>query len=174
MTPASFDGSMSGGTKALAGAAIAAAVLVSALLSGAFGDASGPAPAAAVTVQRPAHPELRPAPPADGASSVAKKGKGKRPAITDLLTRDPVTVEAGASRIIVLSCGRSQGVAIDGGVIPPPSPAQVVVTMLSRANPNPPYANSRRNYYVGVRNLDTASASSFHASLVCAKGIDVR
>ena len=60
------------------------------------------------------------------------------------------------------------------GVISPPAPAQVVVTMLSRANPNPPYANSRRNYYVGVRNLDPVNPAQFRASLVCAKRIEVR
>lgn len=163
---------MGGGTKALIGVALASAAIAVVALIGALGEKAEPATAAAPHIQRPAHPTLRVVggeKPKGGG-----KGKRKRPAITDLVTSSPVTVAAGSSRIVVLSCGRSQGIALDGGVIAPPPPAQVVVTMLSRANPNPPYANSRRNYYVGVRNLDPAVPASFRGSLVCAKGIDVR
>ena len=110
---------------------------------------------------------------ARGGGRKKHRGRGK-PRIKDLITTDPVTVEAGGTRVVSLSCGRSQGIALDGGVISPPPPAQVVVITVSRANPNPPFANSRRNYYVGVRNLDPDSAATFRGTLVCARGIQIR
>ena len=93
--------------------------------------------------------------------------------ITDLITTDPVTVEANGSRVAVLACGKSQGIALDGGAITPAAPAQVLVSTLSRANPNPPFANSPKLYYVGVRNLDPVP-TTFRATLVCAKGIEIK
>ena len=174
---------MRSGKKALIGVGLVAVAAVATLLLLAPGGDSNRAAALSVRIQHPVHPELRPASgvtrsPVLERSTPGEEQQGKRksknPYITDLVTTGPVTVDAGASRIAVLSCGRSQGIALDGGVIGPPAPAQVVVTMLSRANPNPPYANSRRNYYVGVRNLDPVTPASFHATLVCAKRIDVR
>lgn len=161
---------MGGGTKALIGVAFVAAtaVLVAVIVSG--GGETDRATAAPPRIQRPAHPELQPMRAPEGAA----RRKGRRASITDLVTSSPVSVDPGSTRIVVLSCGRSQGIALDGGVIAPPPPAQVVVTMLSRANPNPPFANSRRNFYVGVRNLDPVTAAEFRASLVCAKRVDVR
>ncbi len=43
--------------------------------------------------------------------------------------------------------------------------------MLSRFNPNPPFDAKPQSYYVGVRNLGSTD-QEFHATLVCAKGID--
>jgi hypothetical protein len=104
----------------------------------------------------------------------AKKGNSKKPSIKDLITSDPVAVAASGTTVVSLSCGKSQGIALDGGVITPAPPSQVVVTTLSRRNPNPPFDSSKRNYYVGVRNLDAINASTFRGTLVCAKGIGIR
>jgi hypothetical protein len=106
--------------------------------------------------------------------AAAKKGKSKKPSIKDLITSDPVAVAASGTTVVSLSCGKSQGIALDGGVITPAPPSQVVVTTLSRRNPNPPFDSSKRNYYVGVRNLDAINASTFRGTLVCAKGIGIR
>ncbi len=172
---------MAGGKQALLGATLiaVAAVVVIAIL--ALGRDPAPAVAESFATQRPAHPPMRlatdapvPERAAPGEGVASKPRKSKRPSINDLVTSEPVTVDPASSRIAVLSCGKSQGIALDGGIIAPPAPAQVVVTMLSRANPFPPYANSRRNYYVGVRNLDPVSPAQFRASLVCAKGIGIR
>ena len=163
---------MGGRFKAGLVVATAAAAVLAAVLIATLSHDAEPATADDLRVQKPVRPALRVM--ADGEEVADKRRKRKRPAITDLVTSSPVTVDPASTRVVVLSCGRSQGVALDGGVIAPPPPAQVVVTMLSRANPNPPYANSRRNFYVGVRNLDPVSGAQFRASLVCAKGVDVR
>lgn len=171
---------MGTGTKALISAVALAALAVGAMIG--LGIADEPAPAAASDISEwdVIRPAMGPVGAAAGGSrglrSVAegagKRGRPHRPEITDLITTGPVTVDADGGRIAVLSCGKSQGIALDGGVITPSAPAQVVVTVLSRANPNPPFANSRRNYYVGVRNLGDAPAT-FRGTLVCAKGIGV-
>ena len=108
------------------------------------------------------------------AAAERKKGKPTKPTIKDLITSDPVAVAAGGTTVVSLSCGKSQGIALDGGVITPGPPSQVVVTTLSRRSPNPPFDSSKRNFYVGVRNLDTVNASTFRGTLVCAKGIAIR
>jgi hypothetical protein len=127
-------------------------------------DPSGSASASTPPVTVVTNPPMRRAAP-------AKKGKSSKPSIKDLITSDPVAVAAGGVTVVSLSCGKSQGIALDGGVITPGPPSQVVITTLSRRNPNPPFAASKRNYYVGVRNLDPVSASTFRGTLVCAKGI---
>lgn len=148
-------------------------------------DAGPASPAAASApraygITRPAMKPMtgRPSPALSRAQRGGKgrgsKGRPKKPGIKDLITTDPVTVDAGSTRVVALTCGKAQGIALDGGVVSPPPPAQVVVSTISRANPNPPFANSRRRYYVGVRNLDPVSPATFRGTLVCAKGIEVR
>ena len=68
-----------------------------------------------------------------------------------------------------LTCRRRFGIALDGGVIAPPAPSEVAVSVISRFNPNT-LRTSPRSYFLGVRNLGAAEAQ-FQASLVCATGI---
>lgn len=170
---------MGGATKALIGTLILAVLALGALIGIGLGGNPSPAAASQVLTWDSVQPKMELVTQPDRAlargAAVAKPkgGKPKKPSITDLITSDPVTVEAGAGRIAALSCGKSMGIALDGGVITPGTPPSVLVSVLSRANPNPPFANSRRNYYVGVSNLGSAPAT-FRGTLVCAKGIDVR
>ena len=96
--------------------------------------------------------------------------KAKKPKVTHLITRDPITVEANQEIVARLQCANRDGIALDGGVLAPPAPDEVAVSILFRFDPNqgntPP-----RSYFVGVRNFGDADAE-FRATLVCAKGIE--
>jgi hypothetical protein len=101
----------------------------------------------------------------------SKKGtKSKQPRITNLITNDPVPVAANDEIVAKLKCKSKQGIPLSGGLIAPPAPAQVAASVISRFEPNPPFGADKRTYWVGVRNFG-AEASSFRATLVCAKGI---
>ena len=65
------------------------------------------------------------------------------------------------------------GVALDGGVVTSPVSPNVVVSVLSRWNPNT-LTTSDRTYYVGARNLDPVNPATFRATLVCGKRIEVK
>jgi hypothetical protein len=157
------------------GALIAVAAAAAFALGGS--DSGGRASASPSPTLRVLRPELRPMAPGEGRAGslrLAKAKPAKAPTIKDLITTSPVTVPAGGNTVIALSCGRKQGIALDGGVITPPPIGQLVVSMISRASPNPPFAQTNRGDFIGVRNLDPNAAGSFRGSLVCAKGISVR
>ena len=116
--------------------------------------------------------EMAPAPtPAATSRDLSLDRRGRRgPRITNLITRQPLTVPAGDELVAILKCTKRQGVPLSGGVISPPAPAQVAASVISRFSPNPPYRQSARRYYVGVRNFG-GEDEQFHATLVCAKGV---
>lgn len=163
-------------TGALCAVIVGCAGLTAFAASG-FGD--DPAPDAAV----PGHYRVVPAAvqPAGGgtsAGSAARKPpkhgsrrKHKAPKVTNLITTNPVAVPAGSEIVAQLTCPASKGIPLSGGAISPPAPALVAISVISRFNPNPPYAAEPRNYYVGVRNTGPTD-QQFRGTLVCAKGIN--
>lgn len=103
-----------------------------------------------------------------GAARAQTLARRRGPKITNLITRQPQTVPAGEELVLKLTCQRRLGIALDGGVLSPPAPAGVAVSVISRFNPNT-LRTSPRSYFVGVRNFDMEA--QFRGSLVCAKGI---
>lgn len=104
--------------------------------------------------------------------ALERRGKRRRPVVTNLITTQPVAVEPDSERVAILTCTKKQGIPLTGGAISPPAPAEVAISVISRYNPNDLAHLKPRTYYVGVRNLSKSAAASFNATLVCAKGID--
>jgi len=94
--------------------------------------------------------------------------KQKKPQITQLITTDPLTVPADAELVAVLKCPKKQK-PVTGGAITPPAPADVLINVLSRFNPNT-LAAPGRSFYVGVRNQE-AEAQQWRATVTCMKNV---
>jgi len=158
---------MSKGRIAAASAAAVSCLGLGALAGTGLGDDPATAPAVG-SHYRIAEPALE---QSDGPSAARAQtlARQRGPKITNLITTQPQTVAAGEEQVVKLTCRRRFGIALDGGVIAPPAPAEVAVSVISRFNPNT-LRTSPRSYFLGVRNFDSAE-SQFRASLVCAKGI---
>ena len=147
-------------------AGFAAAGLLGAVAASGFGG-SGPSP---LGTERniTGHVSLERAAAGSGPASAAGGGGPKKPQITHLITTDPLTVEADGELVVVLKCPKKQK-PVTGGAITPAAPANVLISLLSRFNPNTLAAPSRR-FYVGVRNEDE-EARQWLATLTCMKNV---
>ena len=152
---------------AFGGALAAAAILGVLATSGFGGDGEGPL--------GPKRELVGPVPLVSAhAGKDAGRGLGstsakqKKPQITQLITTDPLTVPADGELVAVLKCPKKQK-PVTGGAITPPAPAEVLINVLSRFNPNT-LAAPGRSFYVGVRNQE-AEPQQWLATVTCMKNV---
>ena len=156
---------------ALVGALATAAILGALATSGFGGDGAGslgpkrelvgPVPLVSAHATTDASRGL-------GSANATTSAKQKKPQITQLITTDPLTVPADGELVAVLKCPKKQR-PVTGGAITPPAPADVLINVLSRFNPNT-LAAPGRSFYVGVRNQE-AEPQQWLATVTCMKNV---
>ena len=147
-------------------AALSAAGLLGAFAASGFGGSGSASLASGHPLVGPV--ALESAASDSGLANAAGNAATKKPQLTQLITTDPLTVAGNGELVAVLKCPKKHK-PVSGGAITPVAPAKVLISVLSRFNPNtletPP-----RKFYVGVRN-EQADPQEWLATVTCMKHV---